>query len=275
MQHRALHVAITGASSGIGEALACAYRDRGARVTLVARRADRLKAIAGVAPERMHIAAADLSDVERAGDWIAESEAALGPIDVLVNNAGASMVHPFSTTNWPEAETLLRLNVLTPFKLTSLLVPGMQARGRGCIVDIASVAALAPQPGFFFYNASKAALAAGSESLRAELRPSGVHVLTVYPGPVHTPMAAANFGVFDAAVARYTPTGDARVLARLIVHAVEARKSRLIYPRAYTSARWFGPLARWLIDHGPAIKRPRNQVEYKADPDAAANGGGA
>src|SRR5207237_5923778 len=104
-------------------------------------------------------------------------------------------------------KALFALNVLTPFKLTCTLGPGMMTRGRGCIVDIASVAALAPQPGFFFYNALKAALSAASESLRGELRGHGVHVLTVYPGPVRTPMADANFAVFGPSVARLTPTG--------------------------------------------------------------------
>jgi short-subunit dehydrogenase len=141
----------------------------------------------------------------------------------------------------------------------------MIARGHGCIVDIASVAALAPQPGFVFYNASKAALASASESLRAELRRYGVHVLTVYPGPVHTPMAHANFAVFDPAVARFTPTGDARVLAGLIARAVENKQPRLIYPRIYTLARWLPALARWLSDRmTPAMKRPRTTLAFES-----------
>jgi short-subunit dehydrogenase len=261
-----MHVAITGSSSGIGEALAREYLARGTRVTLLARRRERLQAIAGESNENTHLVGIDLSRVEEACDWIEGAQAKLGPIDVLVNNAGASMVHPTVATDWPEAETLLRLNVLTPFKLTCALAPQMLARGHGCIVDISSVAALAPPPGFFFYNASKAALAAASESLRAELRRGGVHVLTVYPGPVRTPMADANFAVFGATTARLTPTGDARVLARLIANAVERRRPRVIYPRVYSLARFFPTLARLVVDHGtPSMRRPRVHVAF--DPD--------
>jgi short-subunit dehydrogenase len=258
-----MHVVITGASSGIGEALAREYLSRGDSVTLLARRTELLRAIADGAPERIHVVSCDLTDVDHACDFIPGAEAALGPIDVLINNAGASMVHPTVDTDWSAAESLLRLNVLTPFKLTCTLAPKMIARGSGCIVDISSVAGLAPQPGFFFYNASKAALAAASESLRAELRSAGVHVVTVYPGPVHTPMADANFAVFDPKVKRTTPTGDARVLARLVARAVERKHARVIYPRVYSVARWFPWLARWFLDRAsPPMRNPRTNVKF-------------
>ena len=258
-----MHVAVTGASSGIGEAIAREYLSRGDSVTLVARRADRLRAIAAESNGKAHAAAADLSDVEHCTDWIAAAEARLGPIDVLVNNAGASMVHPTMSTDWNEARTLIALNVLTPFRLTCALGPAMIARGKGCIVDIASVAALAPQPGFFFYSASKAALSAGSESLRRELRDHGVHVVTVYPGPVHTAMAQANFDVFDPSVAKMTPTGDTQTLARLVADAVEKKRARVIYPRVYSLARWFPALARWVLDRGaPPLLRPRTTIAF-------------
>lgn len=259
-----MHIVITGASSGIGEALALEYLSRGDSVTLVARRTELLRAIANGAPERTHVVGCDLTDVDHACDFLPTAEAALGPIDVLINNAGASLVHPTVDTDWSEAESLFRLNVLTPFKLTCTLAPQMIARGRGCIVDISSVAGLAPQPGFFFYNASKAALAAGSESLRAELREGGVHVVTVYPGPVRTPMADANFAVFDSRVKRATPTGDVRVLARLVARAVERKHARVIYPRVYAVTRWFPWLARWVLDRAaPPLKNPRMTVSFR------------
>jgi len=257
-----MHVAITGASSGIGEALARAYLTRGAHVTLVARRAERLHAIAQEAAGTTYVASADLGDIASACAWIGPAEAALGPIDILINNAGASMIHPTVSTDWAEAEALLRLNVMAPFKITCAVLPGMVVRGRGCIVDIASAAALAPKPGFFFYNASKAALAAASESLRAELRGSGVHVVTVYPGPIHTPMADANFAAYEPSVARRMPTGDPGVLARLVIRAVEQRRPRVIYPRVYAAMRWFAPLARWAADRAPTATRPRAHLAF-------------
>lgn len=269
-----MHVAITGASSGIGEALAREYVRRGAAVTLIARREERLRAFARREGGAVHVCSTDLSDVTRATEWIAPAEAALGPIDVLVNNAGASMVHPTAETDWNAAETLVRLNVLAPFKLTCAVAPRMMARGTGCIVDVASAAALAPQQGLFFYSASKAALAAGSECLRAELRSAGVHVVTVYPGPVKTPMADANFAVFAPSVARFTPTGTAEELARRVVHAVERKTDRVIYPRIYALARWLPAFARWVLDHTmPAMERPRHVLEFDAtDRDAGGYG---
>ena len=264
-----MHVVITGASSGIGEAIAREYLARGANVTLVARRAQLLQEIAESAPGRTHLVVSDLSIPERACDFIAGAEAAFGPIDVLINNAGASMVHRTVDTVWEQADALFRLNVLTPFRLTVALAPRMLARGQGCIVDIASAAALAPAPGFFFYNASKAALAAGSESLRAELRRGGVHVVTVYPGPVHTPMGDANFAAFDPDFPKRVPTGDTRTLARLVADAVAKRKPRVIYPRFYSLTRYFPVLARWLVDRtAPEIKTPRVQLAFTRDQDA-------
>lgn len=265
-----MHVVITGASSGIGEALAREYLARGASVTLVARRAALLQNIAQSAPGRVHVVVSDLTDTERACDFLDGAERALGPIDVLINNAGASMVHRTVDTVWEQADALFRLNVLTPFKLTIAVAPRLLSRGQGCIVDVASVSALAPTPGFFFYSASKAALAAGSESLREELRRGGVHVLTVYPGPVHTPMADANFAALDPTLAKRMPTGDTRTLARLIADAVVKRKPRVIYPRVYTFTRYLPALARWLVDRSsPEIKTPRVQLAFVQAEDTA------
>lgn len=256
-----MHVATTGASSGIGRALAQEYLSKGAKVTMVARRLEHMRETAGPNSDRVNFVVADLSNTEDAHHWIDDAEALFGPIDILINNAGTSVVHPTIDTDWAAVQNLMRLNVFTPFKLTCTLAPRMVARRSGCIVDIASAAALAPQPGFFFYNASKAALSAASESLRAELRPYGVHVLTVYPGPIHTPMAEANFSVFDPSLARWTPTGDPKVLAKLIANSVEQRKARVIYPRVYTLARWFPALFRWGVDRfTPPMKRPRTSV---------------
>ncbi|MCC7386529.1 MAG: SDR family NAD(P)-dependent oxidoreductase [Deltaproteobacteria bacterium] len=244
------HVVITGASSGIGEALARAYLTRGAHVTLVARRLELLEQLAAhAAPERVHLVRADLSDDAQALAWIEGSQQKLGPIDVLINNAGVQIVDHFTATEWPRAEAMIRLNLHTPLRLTQAVLPAMLARKSGCIVDVASMAALAPTPGMVFYSAVKAGLAAASESLRGELRGSGVHVLTVYPGPVSTPMEQRARAVLaPSAAARLTPTGRADVLARMVVRAVERRRARVIYPRIYALARHFPNLTRVLVD---------------------------
>jgi short-subunit dehydrogenase len=245
-----VHVVITGASSGIGEALSREYLRRGASVTLVARRKRLLEEIAKEHPERCHVVEADLAAYEYADGWVDGAVAALGEVDVLVNNAGVQIVKGTVDTTWDEGERQIRLNTLSPFKLTKRVLPGMIARGRGTIVDISSSAALAPTPGMYFYSASKAALGAASECLRGELRGTGVHVVTVYPGPVDTAMNTSGRAAYEEtwAVKTFTPTGDPAVLARKIANAVASRRARIIYPAFYGLTRHFPNLTRFVMD---------------------------
>jgi short-subunit dehydrogenase len=243
------HVVVTGASSGIGEAIAREYLGRGARVTLIARRRDRLDEIAKDAKDRAHVVQADLGDPEVAFAWLDGAEAAMGPIDVLVNNAGVQIVKAAAETPWEDGERLLVLDLHTPLRLNQLVLQRMIPRKTGTIVDIASMAAIAPTPGMFFYNAAKAGLAGASEGLRAEVKPYGIHVVTVYPGPVASDMEAAARTAYEAnAAAKHTPTGSAAVLARLIANAVESKRPRVIYPRMYAMSRHFPNLTRWMVD---------------------------
>lgn len=245
-----MHIVVTGASSGIGEALAREYLRRGASVTLVARRRSNLEELARGHEGRCHVVEADLADPARADAWLDDAVAALGPVDVLVNNAGVQIVAPTIGTSWDDGERLIKLNVLAPLKLTRRVLPAMLARGKGTIVDIASIAAIAPTPGMFFYNASKGALAAASEGLRGELRGTGVHVMTVYPGPVRTPMEVTGRAAYEETVVSrvLTPVGDAQVLARKIADGVASRRARIIYPRLYVLARHFPNLTRFVLD---------------------------
>jgi short-subunit dehydrogenase len=230
-------------------------------VTLVARRKDRLDALASdlraSSTRQALVFARDLALVETATDWVAEAEAALGPIDVLVNNAGIQIIEPAETMDVARGEELLRLNVHAPLRLTRAVLPGMLARQSGCIVDIASMAAITPAPGMYYYNASKAALAVASEGLRAELRGTGVHVLTVYPGPVDTELGQRGFERYEPSLTtKWLPVGTAPELARLVRRAVLRRSARLTYPRSYAVAQWFPTLARWFTGRfSPAIRR--------------------
>jgi short-subunit dehydrogenase len=247
---RAVHVVITGASSGIGEALAREYLRRGASLTLVARRKGRLEEVARGQESRCHVVEADLADHERVCDWVDGAESKLGPVDVLVNNAGMQIVARTVDTSAEEGERLMRLNVFSPMRLTKRVLPGMIARGKGAIVDVSSIAGIAPTPAMFYYNASKAALAAASESLRGELRGTGVHVLTVYPGPVRTELEARGRAAYEetAMMRIFTPTGDADVLARKIADGVASRRSRIVYPATYALLRHLPNLTRFFLD---------------------------
>jgi short-subunit dehydrogenase len=261
------HVFITGASSGIGESIARAWIAEGARVTLLARREDRLRKLAAEAPDRSHVIVTDLARDISVAELFDEADRALGPVDVLVNNAGVQIVAPAHETAWERGAALLTVDLLAPLRLTQEALRRMLPRGQGTIVDIASMAALAPTPGMFFYNAAKGGLAGASEGLRAEARRGGVHVVTVYPGPVHSAMEAAGRAAYpDSAAVRFTPTGDSDVLARLVLAAVRKKRPRVIYPRSYVLARWFPATTRWVTDRlTPPLKQlpasPRTNPE--------------
>jgi short-subunit dehydrogenase len=252
-----MHVVVTGASSGIGEAIAREYFARGASVTLVARRRDLLDRIAAAGAGRANVVALDLAAADVGWEWLDEAESALGPIDVLVNNAGIQIVKSAVDTDWADAERLLRLDLYVPLRLTTLVLQRMIPRRAGTIVDIASMAALAPTPGMFFYNAAKGGLAAASEGLRAEVKKHGVHVVTVYPGPVTSELEAAGRAAFeDHAAARNAPTGTPEVLARMVADAVAKKRARVVYPRVYGVARHFPNATRWALDTlTPPLKR--------------------
>jgi short-subunit dehydrogenase len=246
-----VHIAITGASSGIGAALAKEFAAPGAKLTLVARRLPLLEALAETLRAKgaeVRLVQHDLSVPARAADWIGAAEEAFGPLEVLINNAGAQVVAATATTDVERAEQTVLLNLLTPLRLTRAVLPGMLQRKRGCIVDVSSLAGIAPTPGMTWYNAGKGGLGAASEALRGELRGSGVHVVTVYPGPVSSDMAHAAVAAFEGGLAARIPMGDAATLARLVRRAVQKRRARVIYPAPYALARWFPISTRWLMD---------------------------
>ncbi len=260
-----MHVAITGASSGIGEAIAREFAKAGAKLTLVARRRDLLDKIAKETGAPCHVITKDLSDHENAADWLAESQAALGPIDVLVNNAGIELISRSEELDVAEGDKLLRLNLLAPLRITRALLPARVARRSGTIVGGASGAGLGATNGYTWYGASKAGLAMASETLRAEVAPHGVHVVTVYPGPVHSDMANRAVDALEpSASTNLAPWGRSDELARLVRKAVEKKKARVIYPRFYTITRWFPGLARFIADRAAPRPKAKSPAQVEA-----------
>lgn len=245
-----MHVVVTGASSGIGEAIAREYFSRNAHVTLVARRRELLEKLAAEGDGRGHIVTADLSDPSQVTNWVEAAEAKNGPIDVLINNAGVQIVRSFTDTPFDAGAKLLQVDLIAPLMLSHFVAKRMMQRKQGTLVDISSMAAIAPTPGMAFYNAAKGGLAAASEGLRAELKPHGVHVVTVYPGPVKTPMESAGRAAYEESrlASMLTPVGEATVLARLVADAVEEKDPRVIYPFMNALGRYFPAMTRLLLD---------------------------
>lgn len=184
---------VTGASSGIGAEIARNLTRRGLGVTLVARREDKLRALADELAEadgvRAEVLAADLSDeAARAGlvDRVAEMGLA---VDVLVNNAGFTTMGPVHRGDPADELLMIRTNVEAVAHLCSLFLPGMVERGRGAVLNVASVGAFQPLPGQAGYAASKAFVLSYSHGIRTELVGTGVTVTVLCPGPVRTGFA--------------------------------------------------------------------------------------
>jgi short-subunit dehydrogenase len=180
---------VTGASSGIGEALARELVARGHGVTLVARRADKLRSLAdelAAAGVRAEVLAADLGDRSARAALPARVEELGLEVDVLVNNAGLSTVGPVAASD-PEAELhMVEVDVMAVVDLCTRFLPSMVERGRGAVLNVASTAAFQPLPGQAGYGASKAFVLSYTRSLGGELRGTGVTATALCPGPVHT-----------------------------------------------------------------------------------------
>jgi short-subunit dehydrogenase len=199
--------------------------------------------------EHVRAVIADLADPRQATAWIDDAVAAFGPIDVLVNNAGVQIIAPTAAVEIDRMRALFEVDLLAPLAIVGAVLPSMLQRDRGAIVNVSSVAGLAPTPGMTHYSAAKAGIAAASECLRGELRKTGVHVVTVYPGPVDTPMARAAYRVVPpTAAVRMLPEGTPAGLARRIRRAVETRRARVIYPRAYALVRHTPAITRVMLD---------------------------
>jgi hypothetical protein len=181
---------VTGASSGIGEALARRLaRDRRALV-LVARRRDRLETLAAALRAEhaieVHVVARDLTEVGAGAGLVHDLEQRGLTVDWLVNNAGYGTYGRFDQLPVEKELNEIQLNVATLVELTGRLVPGMVARKRGAVVNVASVAGFAPGPYMATYCATKAFVVSFSEALAVELQPTGVHVVCVCPGFTRT-----------------------------------------------------------------------------------------
>ena len=188
-------VAVTGASSGIGEATALACAQAGAAVALAARRKDRIEALAARITEEGGRALAvetDVSSEQDARRFIERAHGELGRLDVLVNNAGVMLLGPIAGADTEEWRRMIDANVYGVLYCTHAALPLMLAQGEGHVVNVSSVAGRFARAGSGVYNLTKFGVGAFSEALRQETAPLGVRVTLVEPGAVATELAGHN-----------------------------------------------------------------------------------
>ena len=222
-----MRVFVTGASSGLGEAVALEYARRhpGARIGVAARRRERLDALAARMPDGVAVPyALDVTDRDALHAAAHDFVGRFGAPDVVVANAG---VNGPTLTGTPgddaSFERILRTNVVGVFDTFAPFVAPMRSRGRGTLAGVASVAGIRGMPSLGGYCASKAATIAYLESLRLELRPSGLKVVTIAPGYIRTPMTARNPYPMPFLM-------DADAFARRAVDAIARGRSFVVIP---------------------------------------------
>lgn len=188
MRHAYRTALVTGASSGIGESFARLLAGRGTDLVIVARRAELLDGLARELVERYRVAvevvAADLTDPAQRAE--VEGRLRADPVELLVNNAGYGAFGAFEDLALDDHLAQIELNVTALVRLTHAALPGMVARGRGGVLNVASMSGFAPSPGSATYGATKAYVASFSESLHAEVAGKGVHVTALCPGFTRT-----------------------------------------------------------------------------------------
>src|SRR4051812_24285871 len=193
---------VTGASSGIGEQIARVLADRGCRLTLVARRAERLARLADELGRDVDVdcVAADLTTAD--GLDLVATRLSEQPVELLVNNAGVSTGGDFHELPVEAELAEIALNVVALTRLTHAALPAMVRAGRGGILNVSSIAGNQPLPGFVTYCSTKAFVTTFSEALAAEHRRTGVHVTLLKPGYVFTEMTGESAPDPDSATAR-------------------------------------------------------------------------
>jgi 3-oxoacyl-[acyl-carrier protein] reductase len=225
-------VVVTGASRGIGRAIAVAAAAKGARVGLVARSADDLAKVRAEVEQRggaATIAVADLAARDQLDHAVVTLREELGPVDILVNNAGVGCYGPFVELAEDAVERVIELNLIAVLNLTRLVLPDMIRRRRGHIVNIGSIAGRFGAPFESVYSATKFGLAGFTEALAVEVAPFRVGVSMVNPGVVDTTFDATS-GWPEGTPGRLRVIPPERV-AEAVIAAVEHSHLERVVPR--------------------------------------------
>jgi len=232
---------ITGASSGIGRALAIVFAENGAKCILSARNEDALAATKNMCshPEKHIVLALDVTDEQRV-EYSVSKIIELGGVDILINNAGVSQRSTVEKTDMNVYRSLMEVNYFAVVKLTKTILPHMIDQGEGSIVTISSIAGKVGPPYRAGYAASKHALHGFFDSLRAETSHKGIHTLVVCPGYINTPIAhnalAGNGEKYNKKDAENANGLEANDLANRILKAIEKKKTEVYFGKFEVNA---------------------------------------
>jgi 3-oxoacyl-[acyl-carrier protein] reductase len=182
---------VTGATGGIGEAIAKALHAQGATIGISGRNEEKLKALAADLGDRVHVLPADLAADGAAADLVKRADEAMGQIDILVNNAGLTRDNLSMRMKPEEWNDVIDVNLSAPFKLAQAVQRGMMKRRNGRIINIASVVGVTGNPGQCNYVASKAGMIGWSKAMGQEIASRGITVNCVAPGFIATAMTDA------------------------------------------------------------------------------------
>ncbi len=229
-------VLVTGGSRGLGLCLARELSRRGAKVAITARDTEELGRVAAELGDVFPVPC-DLADPSQIVDMVHEVVSELGPIDVLINNAGVIQVGPMESMTLDNYEYAMKVHLWAPLQLIDTILPAMRERGSGHIVNVSSVGGRIAVPHLLPYSVSKFALVGLSRGLRVELRKHGIHVTTVCPGLMRTgsPRHATFKGKNDLEYAWFATASTLPILsievnraARRIVAALERGKAEVV-----------------------------------------------
>jgi len=231
---------VCGGSRGLGRAIAHALAEAGYGVAICARSKEEVEQVQGELTRlgvRVHAEVCDLRDEEQASRFIAAAEEVLGPIDVLVANAATISVAPIEARSSTDFDDAMRSTFYTALHPVLAAIPRMRARKRGTIAIVTSIGGLVGVPHLAPYSVAKFATVGLAESLGAELRKDGIHVLTIVPGLMRTGShvratfkgdPAREYAWFAAGAITPLLSIDADAAARRIVRAIERKKKRLV-----------------------------------------------
>lgn len=261
-------VIVTGASAGVGAAVARAFAEAGAQVMLVARRRDPLRALTDELAKttRVCFMAMDVADTESCRDLFKKARYEFGAVHFLVNNAGMHARGPLASVDIDQLAQMIDVNLRAPVVLTRLAIDEIKDCGGGAIVNVASLAGCTPVPGSATYGASKFGLRAFTLAVAEELRGTDVRIGAVSPGPIDTGFIMDDIdGVSDITFSQPMSTAAEVAAAVLRVAAGDATEIKMpaFSGRLATAGYLFPALSRWLR---PRLERRGRKAKafYKA-----------